>query len=222
MSTVTLRSARSVATTPQPAATAGADTHLGLTVRTPRAFDPPYDDDGFGSGDGTLSAAAVTQGALALAFPLTSAPSTPTLRLLAAVPPGQYGGDDLDDGGEDCLLFGPQRTRRSALPAPRPWSARLVQALTEVLAGDRPAGQLVPYLSAEVYAAVERRTSRMPRPAGRRLPPGPAVRSVHVCEPADGVAEVAAVVRRGSRMTAIALRMEGIDGRWRCTVLQVG
>jgi hypothetical protein len=42
-----------------------------------------------------------------------------------------------------------------------------------------------------------------------------------VDEPADGVAEVCAVVSHGERFRAIALRLEGIDGRWRCTVLQL-
>jgi hypothetical protein len=36
------------------------------------------------------------------------------------------------------------------------------------------------------------------------------------------VAELAAVVRRGGRMAAIALRLEGVDGRWQCTALQIG
>ena len=45
---------------------------------------------------------------------------------------------------------------------------------------------------------------------------------VRVCEPVDGVAEVTAVARRGGRAHAVAARLEGIDGRWRCTALQVG
>jgi hypothetical protein len=38
----------------------------------------------------------------------------------------------------------------------------------------------------------------------------------------DGVAEVSAVARRGGRAHAVAARLEGIDGRWRCTALQIG
>jgi hypothetical protein len=48
------------------------------------------------------------------------------------------------------------------------------------------------------------------------------VRSVRVSEPHDGVAEVCAVVQQGPRCRAIALRLEGIDGRWQCTALQIG
>jgi hypothetical protein len=46
-----------------------------------------------------------------------------------------------------------------------------------------------------------------------------AVRSLHVQERPEGVAEVCATVRRGPRMAAIALRLEGIGGRWCCTEL---
>jgi hypothetical protein len=48
------------------------------------------------------------------------------------------------------------------------------------------------------------------------------VRSVRVSEPTDGVAEVCAIVQQGPRCRAIALRLEGIDGRWQCTALQIG
>jgi hypothetical protein len=48
------------------------------------------------------------------------------------------------------------------------------------------------------------------------------VRSLHVSEPADGVAEVCALVRRGGRSTAVALRLEGMDGRWKCTAIELG
>jgi hypothetical protein len=63
------------------------------------------------------------------------------------------------------------------------------------------------------------------------------VRSVRVCEPADGVAEVSAVVvgleavaatkgRTGAagrrRCRAVALRLEGVDGRWMMTALTMG
>jgi hypothetical protein len=45
---------------------------------------------------------------------------------------------------------------------------------------------------------------------------------VHVSEPVDGVAEISAVARRDGRAHAVAARLEGIDGRWRCTALQIG
>ena len=57
-----------------------------------------------------------------------------------------------------------------------------------------------------------------PRVTGSRPGTG-AVRSVHVQQRPDGVAEVCATVHRGQRMAALALRLEGRDGRWCCTEL---
>ena len=47
------------------------------------------------------------------------------------------------------------------------------------------------------------------------------VSSVHVSEPADGVVEASAVAVGGPRARAVAVRLEGWDGRWRCTRLAV-
>jgi hypothetical protein len=56
-----------------------------------------------------------------------------------------------------------------------------------------------------------------------KTPPGvvPLVKSVRVSEPADGVAEVAAVVLRGTVYSAAAARLEGFDGRWRAVALEL-
>ena len=200
--------------------------------------DPPYDDErGARAATGSVPrdghGGETLQGTLALAFVLPSGvPATPQAGVRPGARPGGprlrlVGGDDdeaLDgDPGSD-EDFGPQATPRAQLPEPRDWAARLVQALVEVQAGDRPASQLVRWTSEEVYAAVARqahqsRGARRPAPrAGVR----PIVRSVHVCEPADGVAEACALVQRGTRASAVALRMEGVDGRWRCTALELG
>jgi hypothetical protein len=93
--------------------------------------------------------------------------------------------------------------------------------VVEVLAGDRPLGQLVRWTSAEVYDDLLARVSGA-HPTGLRQPARATVRSVHIAEPADGVAEVAAIVRRGERTTAVAARLEGLDGRWQCTALELG
>jgi hypothetical protein len=45
------------------------------------------------------------------------------------------------------------------------------------------------------------------------------VRSLHVQQRPEGVAEVCATVRRGERTAAIARRLEGVGGRWCCTDL---
>ncbi|MGH8894392.1 MAG: Rv3235 family protein, partial [Actinomycetes bacterium] len=158
------------------------------------------------------------QGTLALAFVLpTGVPSTPQappdLRLVPAPRP-----DAEED--QDAADFGPQPTPRHDLPEPRRWSGRFVQAVVEVLAGDRPVTQLVRWTTTDVYDEVACRV--LDGAAGRLDDRRAVVRSVHVSEPADGIAEVAAMVRRGLRTTAVAMRLEGLDGRWQCTAIELG
>ncbi len=178
--------------------------------------EPPYDEEFALPGDRVqVTARPAAQGTLALAFRLPSGlPARPVAPPRLRLVPGQH---DPDFDPE----FAPQPTPRTALPAPTAWSARFVQALIEVLWGGRPSTQLLRWTDAAVYAHIQRRAGvamRVPATRGAR----PLVRSLRVCEPNDGVAEVAAVVQRGERTIAIALRLEGIDGRWQCTVLELG
>lgn len=117
-------------------------------------------------------------------------------------------------------FFDPQPTPRRDLPEPEPWSTRFLQAVVETLAGCRPSAQLQEWTSPTVHSLVVRAAQdRRWISSARALP---TVRSVHVGEPADGVAEVCAVVQRGRRFVAVAARLEGIDGRWRCVALELG
>jgi hypothetical protein len=175
--------------------TAGSALRL---LRAPLA-DPPYDDE-------VPAAVPVIDGSLALAFPPVGA-SVP-LRL---VPPAAADDD-----------MGPQPTSRVDLPDPRPWTHRLAQAVVEILAGARPAAQLARYTTLDVLELLERSTGRLAVRVNGIAPLRPVVASVHVSEPADGVAEACAVVDTGPRRRALALRLEGMDGRWRCTELQLG
>jgi hypothetical protein len=202
--------------------TSSAPTRLRL-VPTPR-WEPAEDQEPAAAAE---AAPPAVQGALALAFALPGGlpeqPTPPPLRLLAG---GRARAVDAPEalaaGDESALerLFGPQATAREALPEPRAWAARIAQAVVEVLAGDRPASQLVRWTAVDVYDGIRRR-ARTRRPQGGQ-PPRAAVRSVRVCEPADGVVEACAVVRRGGRYHAVALRLQGLDGRWQCTALQLG
>ena len=104
------------------------------------------------------------------------------------------------------------------LPPVRPVAHALVQGLLEVLAGVRPVTQLKRRTTTELYDELEARVHATPRTAGARPGIG-AVRSLHVQQPAPGVAEVCATVRRGPRAAALALRLEVLDGLWCCTAL---
>lgn len=120
--------------------------------------------------------------------------------------------------------FGPQLTDRQQLPDPGPWAQRLLQATLESLAGRRSPAQLQYWTSTNVYRGIVQAAQRAhQRRSGRSTPDeGVSVSRVRVCEPADGVAEVCAIVRRDGRWHAIAARLEGIDGRWRCVSLSIG
>lgn len=144
-------------------------------------------------------------------------------RHLALVPPVRPAAEPLPfDGpgprlGEDPVdLFNPQPTPRAVLPEPRGWLVRLIRVVLECLEGWRPPGQLCPYATDEAVAEVAAKRKRVPQTSS-----APQVRSLHVTEPVTGVVEACAVVCRDGRYQAIALRLEGLDGRWRCVALHV-
>ncbi len=113
--------------------------------------------------------------------------------------------------------FGRLPTSRAELPDARRWAARLIVATLETLAGRRPVQQLMPWTDDAVYAQLSRKVR------SRRAAGGPgALRSLRISEPADGVVEICAVVAGADRCRAVAARMEGADGRWRCTAMQLG
>jgi hypothetical protein len=104
------------------------------------------------------------------------------------------------------------------LPPSGPFAHALVLRLLEVLAGLRPLSQLQRDTSFELFEALEHQVPRRVRTTGVR-PTRRDVRSVHVQEREDGVAEGCATVHRGGRVTALAFRLEGASGAWRCTEL---
>ncbi|MCU1675728.1 MAG: hypothetical protein JWM93_486 [Frankiales bacterium] len=167
------------------------------------AFEPPFDDE---ARDDVAAA-----GTMPLPF---------GIRRLQLVPPllTTSPAQDMDDD----TFFGPQRTAADSLPDVRTWSHRFVQAMLESVEGRRGFTQLAKFVSPALSADIERKASIRARMAAARTPGQPVlVRSVHVCELEDGIAEVSAVVRRGARTLAVAFRLEGIDGRWMCTALQM-
>ena len=110
--------------------------------------------------------------------------------------------------------FDPQATPRADLPHPRMWSGKYSQAALEVLAGRRNVAQLVRWSNRPVYAHLERRYGQ--------LKGMPRVIKVHLCEPADGVAEASVLFALDQRVRAVAMRLEGLDGRWMTTSFIVG
>lgn len=130
---------------------------------------------------------------------------------------------DFRERGEDPV-FGPQATARADLPDPAGWARHLVGAVLECATGARPVGQLARWLDTgprEVVARQHRIAMRSAR-AGRRTLERSTILKVHVCEPADGVAEASLVVHHDGRVRAVAARLSGVDGRWLVTALQIG
>lgn len=137
-----------------------------------------------------------------------------------APPPGpRPRSDSAPAGPDDDRHFGPTWTRRAELPDAAATGRRLVTLALEAFAGRRPLSQLQGAVTPPVYAALT--SGRRPRWCAEGSSPI-LVGAVRACEPVDGVAEVSAVARRAGRAHAVAVRLEGIDGRWRCTALQIG
>ncbi len=101
-----------------------------------------------------------------------------------------------------------------AIPSARAAATVVVRAIVEAMTGIRPVSHLAAWTSPRVQADLERLVADNVR--HRRH----ALRCLRVCEPREGIAEVAAVIARGERVSALALRMETSGSRWRITALQ--
>jgi hypothetical protein len=120
-------------------------------------------------------------------------------------------------------FFAPQRTSSTVLPEPEPLLRNLTRGVLEVLAGVREIEQLARWLTEEAYRGLLTRANLATRARSARGVP--AVRPVHAilsvrhCAPADGVIEAVVIVAGPARTRAVAIRLEGIDRRWRATSL---
>lgn len=105
---------------------------------------------------------------------------------------------------------------------------RIAQAAVEVLAGTRPAQQLSRSLEPACLSALQHRAALTRAYAATaaggqsRLHRSPMVRSVRVCAVNDGVYEASLVVSEELRSRAVAMRLEGREGAWRVTALEIG
>ncbi|MBN9224651.1 MAG: 3-hydroxyacyl-CoA dehydrogenase [Microbacterium sp. SCN 70-27] len=119
--------------------------------------------------------------------------------------------------------FAPQRTATEALPDPEPLLANLTIGVLEVLAGVREADQLARWLGEDAFRALVTRANLSARARSARgvSPARPSYRivSTHSSSPADGVIEGVVITAGPARTRAVAIRLEGWDGRWRATSL---
>lgn len=137
-----------------------------------------------------------------------------------AHPPAPSGGQGVPTRHPD-EAFDRRPTPLWQLPDPKVATARIAQILIDVMVGQRPVAQLNSVTNAAVRADVLRAVASLPpstNTARMRLQ----VVSVRVTTPGPTVVEASAVIRGTQRSRAMALRLEGLDGRWLCTALRVG
>ena len=170
---------------------------------------PPYDDED-PAGTTAMPATATTRN------PATGTPQTATTRSPATGRPA--------DSGPGTGRPGTARPVARDGSAPD-WQSRFAQVLAETLAGSRPARQIQPWTTQQAREHIQRLGPRMA--SVQR----PRVRRVITYRPASDVMEMAVVVGFGSRVKALAVRLERSavslpasvgepGGRWVCTAVE--
>jgi hypothetical protein len=103
-------------------------------------------------------------------------------------------------------------------PAGPIWPSQFAQVLAETLAGSRPPRQLTPWTTQRARGHIQRLG---PLLAANQEP---RIRRIVASTPARGVVEMAVVVRFGSRVHALAVRLEREEtahqSAWQCTAIE--
>lgn len=122
-------------------------------------------------------------------------------------------------------FFGHQPTSSAVLPDPTPLVENLTRCVVEILAGARDLEQLSRWVTDDVYRHLLKRvvlSARARQATGRAVTrPNFSIGSTTLCTPRDGVVEAVVIVRGRARTRAVALRLEGLDQRWRATAINV-
>jgi len=119
--------------------------------------------------------------------------------------------------------FAPQRTPSQDLPDPDALLENLTLGVMEVLSGVREVDQLARWLGEDAYKKLSTRANLAARARSARgvtaTRPLHRILSIHRSSPADSVVEAVVVLSGPARTRAVAMRLEGWDGRWRATSL---
>jgi len=122
-------------------------------------------------------------------------------------------------------FFGHQPTSSAELPDPGPLIENLTRCVIEILAGARDLEQISRWVTDDVYRHLLKRvvlSARARQATGRAVSrPAFSIGSTTQCSPRDGVIEAVVIVRGRARSRAVALRLEGLDQRWRATAINV-
>lgn len=122
-------------------------------------------------------------------------------------------------------FFGLQRTTSDRLPDPLPLLENLSRCVIEVLAGARELDQLARWVTDDVYRHLLKRVVLAARARAVSAAPvrRPQLSIGHtvVCCPRPDVVEAVIVVHGRARSRAVAIRLEGLDSRWRASAVSV-
>lgn len=122
-------------------------------------------------------------------------------------------------------FFGHQPSSTVALPDPEPLVVNLTRCVIEILAGARELDQVARWVTEDVYKHLLKRvvlSARARHAKGQPITrPSFTIGSTTIFEPRDGVVEAVVIVRGRARTRAVALRLEGMDKRWRASAINV-
>jgi hypothetical protein len=114
-------------------------------------------------------------------------------------------------GEEYDADFAPKPTSALDLPEINELTLRFIHHVVEIWAGRRSASQVQAMCHHLIFADLQRKAGQQ-KLVGR-------IRKIKVTEPLDGISESTVTVRYGDRLRVVAIRFEGLDGRWLCTAL---
>jgi hypothetical protein len=101
----------------------------------------------------------------------------------------------------------------------------LTRCVIEILGGARDLEQISRWVTDDVYRHLLKRvvlSSRARQAKGQPVTrPTFTIGSTVLCDPADGVVEAVVIVHGRARSRAVAIRLEGMDRRWRASSINV-
>jgi len=120
--------------------------------------------------------------------------------------------------------FEPQISHRTELPDPEVFLRNLTQRAVEILAGSRDLSQIARWVTDDVFHSMQQqvaartvRTSLLAPTARPRLARRFEVTTVRTKEPRAGIIEGCVLVTAGRQVRVAAVRLEGLDRRWRAS-----
>ena len=121
--------------------------------------------------------------------------------------------------------FGIEFANSADLGDPRPVLAFLAQSVIETLAGIRDIEQCARWLSDGVYQQIRQKSLASNRSRAessvKALRPNLVVGKISVFSPREAVVEGVVIIHNIGRARAVAIRLEGYNGRWRAKSVAV-